>query len=56
MSRGLMMGECIYCLEETSDVEEYCHHCGEIVCFECLKDEWCNACLLPQTTEVGSGL
>lgn len=38
------MGECSYCEEETHDVEEYCHHCSAIVCFECLENEWCEAC------------
>lgn len=30
---------------EAIDVEEYCHRCGKIVCFECLDGEWCPTCL-----------
>lgn len=38
---------CASCEKLTNDVEEYCHHCGEIVCFDCLDDEWCPGCLKP---------
>jgi len=32
------------CERLTHDVEEYCHHCGDIYCFEHLDDEWCGDC------------
>ena len=37
---------CSNCHKEMTDldVEEYCHRCGEICCFACLRDEWCPAC------------
>lgn len=45
------MTVCIYCEEETHDVEESCFRCNAIVCYECLEDEWCEACTIPRTGE-----
>lgn len=36
---------CEFCKEKQPlDVEEYCHHCSAICCFDCLKEEWCPKC------------